>query len=239
MSDASPVTSTALLASIYPALYHVAAAGAWRGIRAVGLMSAQRLIAVCGADADRQRRLLRVRRQRAEELWLGSGQRAVLRDQKPLNPAKLQAALGDRMTIEEWLSRLNSYVFMWPTEQRVETLLRAYPANSHDVLVLDTAGLLARHGRRTRLSHMNTGTTAPIAHPRGPQTFQTLSDYPLAERRRKYGRAHAVAEVVVEDVVPDVSELLLRIDRYAGTRFDHTIWHRRASTAGRGTMKPD
>lgn len=207
-----------LVTALYPRLFHVAAAGAWESIAAFGLMSAARLAERAGLPPDRREQLLRSRRPGPETLPFGRGRVAVLRDQGPLHASKLASALHDGTSVADWLELLNGYVFLWPTRKRVDTLLAAYRDDDHDVIAIDTHRLLERYAPRTLLSHMNTGATSPIAHARGRDTFRPLASYPLEERRRSYGAARAVAEVVVEDAIPDVRDMIVSVERYRGTR---------------------
>jgi hypothetical protein len=220
-----------LLAALYPRLYHVATGGAWSSIAELGLMSANRLAERADVESERHERFLRHRRAHAEEVRLRGGGSALLRDQSPLHASKLAPALQDGTSVADWLELLNGYVFLWPTRQRVETFLAAYRDEEHDVIVVDTAQLLQRHATRTRLSHMNTGATSPFAHPRGRDTFRDLVCYPLADRRRSYGAARAVAEVVVEGEIPDIREMVVFVRRYRGTRFERDVWARAPGTA--------
>jgi hypothetical protein len=133
------------------------------------------------------------------------------------------------MTVEQWLERLNSLVFFWPTLERVQRLLKApvYAERDHHVLTVDTAELVRRHGDRMLLAPMNTGATRPFVHPRGRDTFLPLDQYPLDERRRRVGRASAVAEVTVRDAVPDLGDMVLRVERWHGPRPVELEWERR------------
>lgn len=214
-----------MLAALYPELFHVSAAGAWPGIAEHGLLSARRLTALFQVRQG-ERAHLEDRRAAPITLEHGGIGRAVLRDQRPLSLKKLASCLEDGMTVDEWMTMLNDYVFFWPTRARTQRLLRTYSHESHDVLVVDTAAFLDRYSSVVRLSHMNTGTTSPMAHPRGRSTFRRLPEYPLEERRRRYGKAAAVGEVVVPDAVLDVAELTLRVERWNGEQLQRICWER-------------
>ena len=77
----------------------------------------------------------------------------------------------------------------------------AYEGMSHDVLIVDSKALVRLEAANVRLSRMNSGSTKRMAHPRDMGLFKTISDYPFESRRRKYGRARAVAEVCVLESV--------------------------------------
>ncbi len=48
-----------------------------------------------------------------------------------------------------------------------------------------------------------------MAFPRGQKTFLPIEEYPLAERKKKYGVKRAVAEVTVDYSVPDLREFVV------------------------------
>jgi hypothetical protein len=124
------------------------------------------------------------------------------------------------MTPEAWYKHLNIRVFFWATERGLRTLLNAaeYRNRPHIVLVCDTAALVERYGSRITLSAMNSGCTRPYPWPRGPATFKRIGEYPLAERLRRYGTERGVIEVAVDDAIPHVSGIVLRVERRQGDR---------------------
>jgi hypothetical protein len=208
-----------LLAQMYPRVYHVTDFGNADGILRHGLRSTHEVLELFDANEAERVEALEGTRNRSIPLDHPEIGHASVRDQLPLSTSRLTRALTD-MTVEQWLDRLNSLVFFWPTLQRVERLLKApvYAERDHDVLTIDTAELVRRHGPRILLAPMNTGATRPFAHPRGRDTFLPLGDYPLADRRARVGRAGAVAEVTVRDVVPDIAELVLKVERWRGPK---------------------
>ena len=115
------------------------------------------------------------------------------------------------MTPTEWYERLNSMVFFWLTEQRLEKFLgaRAYRDRRHTVLVLDTMALVEDNADLIFLSPMNSGATRPRAYPRGRQTFLPLTRYPFKARRAQHG-ANAVVAMRYDatEVMQGVTEVL-------------------------------
>jgi hypothetical protein len=193
------------LSERYPELFHMAEDGSWPSIRRGGLLSTSAILdrlAVAESERARLERMRRPEKVRLVDPELGV---IVLRDQKPLPEAKLAGCLLDGLTTAEWYQLLNARVFFWPTEQRLTTLLqaRAYRGEAKIVLVVDTAALLQRHGQRVELSAINSGTVMPIARPRGLQTFLGLDAYERDE----------VAELAVLHSVPDIVEVVLRVER--------------------------
>jgi hypothetical protein len=59
---------------------------------------------------------------------------------------------------------------------------------------------------------MNTGTTQPIAHPRGRDTFKTIADYPFADRRKR--RLKPAVELTVLDGVRNMERYVIRVQRW-------------------------
>jgi hypothetical protein len=212
-----------LVAQLYPRIYHVTDFGNADGIMRHGLRSTHELLALFESSDAECAEALKGTRQRSIPLSHPEQGRASVRDQLPLSLTRLSKALID-MTVEEWLHRLNSLVFLWPTRDRVERLLTApvYAERDHHVLTVDTAELVARHGPRMLLAPMNTGATRPFAHPRGRETFLPLGEYPLIDRRS----TGAVAEIEVQDAMPDVGEYVITIERWHGSQRAEMLWER-------------
>lgn len=194
----------------HPRLYHMADAGAWPSIREHGLLSTTAILDRVGMRGPEREALEAARR--PERVPIG-GTAFVLRDQKPLNEAMLARALRGGLAPADWLRLLNGLVFFWASEARLATLLaaRAYRDRAHDVLVVDTARLLARHAARVRLASMNTGSTPRYPAPRDASTFMTIDAFPA--RARSGAPAREIVEVCVEHAVPDIAELVLEVRR--------------------------
>lgn len=206
-----------LLVALYPRVFHVTDFGNAEGIMRHGLHSTRQLLQLFEAPEALRNEILLNTRQHSYPIGHPELGRASVRDQLPLSVERLSSALTD-MTVKEWLERLNSLVFFWPTLDRVKRLLKAppYVDRDHHVLTVDTAELVARHGCRMLLAPLNTGATRPFAHPRGRDTFLPLGRYPLTERRARIGRARAVAEITVLDAVPDLGEYVVTVERWRG-----------------------
>ena len=102
------------------------------------------------------------------------------------------------------------------TRERVLGLLcaRAYRGREHTVLTIDTEKLLKLHHQRVTLSPINSGSTVYNPQLRGPETFQPLAAYPFEKWRKKRGSAtKAIAELAVDYTVPNIGELVLRVER--------------------------
>jgi hypothetical protein len=205
------ISNRELLVQLYPRLYHMAHAGAWPSIERLGLLSTTALLDLFEVNGSRREELEAGRRSRSEPITHAKHGQALLRDQIPLNEIKLANALHDGLTPQEWYRILNRKVFFWGPQSRLSILrgAREYEADRQTIVVVDAARLVARHGDRVLLCHMNSGATQPMAFPRGKKTFLPIDQYPLAERRKKYGPKGAVAEVTVDYSVPDVREFVI------------------------------
>jgi IrrE N-terminal-like domain len=94
----------------------------------------------------------------------------------------------------------------------LNTLLsaKAYRNKPHTVLILETLPLVRRYEPSITLSPMNSGNTLPIAHPRGPDTFKVMNEYPFQERMKR-GPYYTVVELAVEGGVPDAADYTLLV----------------------------
>lgn len=190
------------------------AASSWPTIERYGLRSVTALLDLLYLDPDRRPAIEVQQRERTVRLsdpQLGEFQ---IRDQKPLNIAKLERCLTD-MTVTEWLVLLNRKVFFWPSAQRVQDLLGAqmYRHQEHLVLVIDTRSLVRIHESEITLAPINTGAVLYNPPARGSDTLLPIADYPYDVWRKKRGAATAIAEVAVDYAVPDLTNHMLRVER--------------------------
>jgi len=197
----------------FPRVYHMAHADSWDGIRRHGLMSTTALLDLFEIQ-DPERANIRSRRRLASVVIEHSIHgKAVIRDNKPLDDQGLLRCLTD-LSPTEWYQILNDKVFFWLTEQRLTTLLaaRAYRSDQHCVVAVSTSRFVRDYSDRIWLSAMNSGTTKPIAHPRGANTFQRIRDYPFDDWRAKRGSAEkAIAELAVDYAVPDIVQYVEQV----------------------------
>ena len=213
------VDNRELLIAQYPILFHMAEDSSWPSIRQHGLRSTSSLLDLYGYRGEERARIEAQHRPESIVIRRSGLSDAVIRDQKPMSDSALRRCLAG-MTPTAWYKHLNSKVFFWATERRLRTLLNAaeYRSRPHIVLVCDTEALVERYGARITLSAMNSGCTRPFPWPRGPATFKRIDEYPLAERLRRYGTERGVIEVAVAEAVPDVSGIVLRVERRHGDR---------------------
>lgn len=142
-------------------------------------------------------------------------QRAVVRDQIPMDDSGLRRCLQDGMSPEEWYRLLNSKVFFWLTCDRLLRLLNAgtYRSEEHDVLEVDARALVSTHADKIWFCPMNSGCTKPFPHPRGQGTFRRIADYPYKHWSSKRSRGERVVELAVDYGVPDLAKFVTRVRR--------------------------
>ena len=219
----SPSVTIDDLVSAYPAVYHMTEAGAWASIRRLGLRSTTALLDLFEYAPGPQRdRIESEHRRDPVTIHHDLHGTAVIRDQKPLNPTKLARCLVG-MPCCDWYRLLNSKVFFWVAERRVQELSRAaaYRGRSHDVMIVDTRRLVERHGDRVRLSPINGGATLYNPPARGPSTFRTVEEFPW-ESHRGRGRG-VIAELTVGYAVTDVDEIAIRVKQIRNGMWGATV----------------
>ena len=117
---------------------------------------------------------------------------------------------------------LNRKVFIWLTPARLFRLLDARLNRDleHDVLELDTEGLVGAYRGAITLSPINSGATRPFPAPRGAATFLSIDAYPYAHWRSKRPRGERVVELAVDGGVPDITRFLRRVTTMRGKGCD-------------------
>ena len=206
------------LIDLHPQLFHMAEAGSWPAIQQFGLLPTETIVRSSNLDAASQSTLLDERRPLSVPINHPELGEVVIRDQGPLNVARLEPVLID-LTVEDWLHTLNNRVFFWLHPNKLENLLtaRRYRNSVQDVLTVDTRSLLDSVGDRVRLSPINSGAVLYTPTPRGSQTFSTIGDYDYAGRRKKRGRVDAIVELAVLGGVPDIADHVLEVRQMRGT----------------------
>lgn len=190
----------------------MASFGSWPSITKHGLLSTESLVDLFEVPEPRRTELLTTQRRTSVEITHPKHGKAVLRDQKPLSAKNLERCLKG-CTAEEWYRALNERIFFWLDRERLYTLMSAseYVGTKHTVLRIDSASLVSSYAGRIMLAHMNTGNTRPYPHPRSPATFQSMHDYPYAERRRLSDYS-AVVELTVMGGVTDVKDFVTGVE---------------------------
>ncbi|HET8802919.1 MAG TPA: hypothetical protein VFN01_17255 [Marinobacter sp.] len=214
---------TEVLVEKYPRLFHMAEPGSWELIKEYGLLSTRASLDRFNIDGELRQNLEEGHRAKKVKIYGKEGQVVILRDQKPMPHDRLEKALEDGIAPEEWYRFLNSKVFTWAQEERLNRLLNAreYRNDEHDVLVLDSAPLIKRYEESVMLCHMNSGNTFPYPHRRGWELFQSISDYKASDRTGQ--PIKPVAEVVFEYSIPDIKEFVLEAKRVKGDSLVKTL----------------
>lgn len=199
----------------YPRFYHMAEANTWPSIKNNGLLSTTAVLDLHKISGGH--RVALEEEHRSEKVLVGpKGSEIVLRDQKPMKPSRLEEALIDGTTPQQWYKFLNGRVFMWAQEARLFGLLgaRSYRNLEHDVLTIDSEPLLTKYEQAVWLCRMNSGNTWPVPHKRGMSDFKRIADYPI--KKRSGAPAKEVVEVVIDYSIPDIADYVLEVRRIKG-----------------------
>ncbi|MEI4509201.1 hypothetical protein WBQ88_15735 [Sphingopyxis sp. CCNWLW253] len=192
-----------------PALFHMAMRDSWPLIQKHGLLPTNRLLELFDVDHETRAELTTKRRPASFPIAHPEVGSATIRDQIPLYDHHLAKCLQGGLSPIDWHAKLNERVFFWLTEKRLQKLLcaGAYRKQQHVVLKINTAMLVNDHRERIELAPMNTGCTMPFAHPRGPETFLPIDQYPYSNWRKKGRSRHeAVVELTVIGGVPNIAD---------------------------------
>ena len=197
------------LVSKYPKLYHMADNDSWPNIEEHGLLSTSSLLDKWEYTGKAREPI--ENRHRLETVCIHHKihGKAVIRDQKAIDPRKLRGCLID-MSEEEWYRLLNGKVFFWPDWQGLIWFLgaTAYVNKPHVVITIDASRLLRQCANEITLSAINTGSTYPRMNrdspePRGRSTFKRISEYQPPWFR----------ELAVDDGIQDIVSFALSVDR--------------------------
>ena len=211
----------------HPLLYHMAEAGSWPSIQEHGLLSTTALLDLFEVDVTDRCRMESEWRQKSISIRHPSHGIAVIRDQRPMPPSKLASNLVD-MSPQQWYEFLNRKTFFWADWNRLSNLLNAYAYRNraHSVLFVDTEALLTRHGHRTSLCAINSGF---VYHggKRGRETFKEIGSFPSGSR---------VWELAVEYSVPDIVDLVVRVEDWQRDSKLRLVWDRKRNTDASGQI---
>lgn len=220
------LSNTDLLASYYPRLYHMSHEGAWASIERLGLLSTTALLDLFEVTGPLRHALEETRRGKSERITHPVHGTVMLRDQQPISESKLAKALKDGLKPRDWYRILNAKVFFWGPESRLKILqgARLYEAHRQTFIEIDTERFLRRYAKRVKLCHINSGATQPMAWKRGKDTFLPLDEYPLSDRRKRYGLKGAVAEITVDYSVPDLRDFVVSVYEAGGQDGKKILW---------------
>jgi hypothetical protein len=189
-------------------LYHLAEADNLASILEHGLMSTQRLVDLVRIGKPQRGELLRSHRQGNVRLSEG----VLIRDQRPMPPAALTAALDDGLVPSDWYALLNGFVFLWPDRQRMNRHRRAFGTRPQVVLTFDGAALLDRFTAEAFVSPINSGHARRKAARRGRDTLVPYTKW-LREGWPTGQPTRPPAELLLRCTIPAKAPYLINISR--------------------------
>jgi hypothetical protein len=209
----------------FPRLYYMAQLGSWPSIQKYGLLSTTALLDLFELRGDERFRIESCHRPESITIVHPKHGRAVIRDQKPMSDLSLRKALRRGLKPIDWYRELNSRVFFWLTEKRLNTLMnaRAYRRQRHSILVVDTEGLVKRHEHRIMLCAINSGCTIPFPHKRDLKSFRRIAEYPYANRKRN---RDPIVELAVDHSVPDICDFVTEVREAGAGQPTKVFWKR-------------
>jgi hypothetical protein len=187
-------------------------AGPGRSPAGVGLRTAAKLVADAGRTPPVGLRATGV------EVSTDVGT-ALLRDQRLQARSRIEAHL-DGIALAEWLGILDERAHLFARQKDVTAMLTRYQADGQDLMVFDTARLLAAGGDRVEVATV--ASAAPEAwgtcRCRGRDTFIPLAlfDDPVAD----------IEEVTVVGGIDDVEPMVSRVVRYHPDRSTEVVFER-------------
>ncbi len=199
----------------YPVLFHMAECDSWGSVYENGLLSTSALLDLYEVSGALRLAIESQHRPESIEINRVGLPSAVVRDQKPMSDSALRKVLLDGLTPRDWYETLNSKVFFWSSEDKVQVLLnaRAYRDKAHDVISIDTAKLVQHYGDKIVLCPYNSGSTIMKPVKRGRGFFTPIESFDFDVWRKKRGRSKAVTEVCVEGGVEDIKKVVVEVRR--------------------------
>ncbi|MGH9126252.1 MAG: DUF7002 family protein [Acidimicrobiales bacterium] len=188
------------LAALRKVLFHVTAYQAWPSIEESGLLAAAQVL-----DGDPR---LQTTRSQPVEVTLAAGGQVVVRDQRAMARSNMEDHL-DGMDLAEWLDLVNERVFLFARQRELTTYLgRNRELGGQDVVVFDTARLLAAARGRVEVTTVNPTGPVPWEHCRcrGRYTFEAIEAF--------RGDVADIEEVTVFGGIEPVTGLVTRVMRY-------------------------
>jgi hypothetical protein len=199
----------------------------WESIKKYGLLSTTALLDLFGYKGEERERIESHRRPASVTIESADYGHAVIRDNIPMRESALARCLTD-LTPRQWYELLNRRVFFWLSRARLYRLLgaREYRKRRQTILTVDTAALLKAHSDRVTLAPINTGATLYNPPERGSNTFLRIANYPIAYWLQKRSWADAVVELAVDYSVPDIRDLVVRVEHVFGGAHSELLWER-------------
>ena len=205
-APAAPLGPVRALAKLHKVVFHASAYGSWPAIEESGLRTTAQLLA---ADDGRRRAL----RTANVEVVDAAGHHITIRDQRHMVRSGIEAHL-DGIDLSEWLDIVNERVFFFTRQKELTTMLARYQeSEGQDVVVVDTAKLLAAAAGRVEVADVASGEPVPWTRCacRGRATFVPIGRY--------QGGVADIEELTVVGGLEPIAPLVVRVVRYHP---DHT-----------------
>lgn len=193
-------------------LFHASSYGAWESVADSGLRTAAKLV----ADAGRAPAI--GLRETAVEVAMGETT-ATLRDQRLQVRSRIEAHL-DGIGLDDWMGILDERVHLFARQKDLTAMLTRYQAEGQDLMVFDTARVLAYGGDRVEVATVVSGGPEPwgTCRCRGRDTFVPLAIFEDS--------VADIEEVTVVGGLDDVGSLVTRVVRYHPDRTTEVVWER-------------
>lgn len=200
---------------LHPNLYHMAEADSWESIQEHGLLSISAILDLHGITGTEREQY--ETHHRAEMMSVCSQQapKMVIRDQKPMFPARISQGLMNGILPEQWYYFINQKVFFWAKRERLFRLLNAryYRDIEHDVLTINTRSFVLDNLDSIKICHMNSGNALPVAHGRDYSIFKHINEYPTKPNGNP---TKEVVEVTADYSVRNIRDYVIKVERIIG-----------------------
>lgn len=218
-SAVKTVTSAGLTATgnAFPPkyFYHLAHTSNLPNIRKHGLLSTSKLVETLGIPVAEQRKIVNEHRPKCITLC----DSVVIRDQSPMPPSALAKTLPPNMKPTDWYKLMNSFIFFWPSLERVERHRAAHQKLNADLslMVFDAAKMIQDHGDKLFVSPINTGFALRKAANRSEKTSfvpyheYMTSGWPVEANGTKRASSSLPVEVAIKDSFP-LESYLIRVE---------------------------
>jgi hypothetical protein len=205
-------------AKLHPKLFHVTRADALPSIERHGLQSTNALLDLFEISPLLRAEIALHPRKTYLDLSHVDHGTVTLNHQKPLVESALIKCLDDGLSVPDWIDKLNSRVFFWPDDKRLNTFLQSNTKLGLPmcILSLDTLTLIQVFWDQMEVSPMNSGNTRRKPLKRGHSTFSSLNELDYAIWRRASGgrNLRTIREVIVKDKIPDAMNYVTKVHHF-------------------------
>lgn len=214
----------------YPVIYHMAHIDSWPIIKQHGLLSTSALLDKWGYIGQKREEIECKLRPAQVCIFHEKYGKAVIRDQKAMDPEQLTKSLPKDISIADWCKFINKRVFFWADWIGLRILISAkeYVYKPHLVISIDTSKLLKKYENKVTLSPINSGSTFPKKgrtdpEPRSYATFKNISEYTTPW----------ITELAVDYGIPDILDYAICCGKFIQNKKDYNsepdkleeVWH--------------